>query len=115
MHYRFGKRGSSIKTVVSRNSSEYYCPRACRTFNAPFLMQTTRRRFIRSGLACGLGMSVSPALVNAAGQAKRIPIAFQLYTVRGEFARNVSETLKKLAQIGYKAVEFWADGGTANR
>jgi len=59
-------------------------------------------------------MSVSPALVNAAGQAKRIPIAFQLYTVRGEFARNVSETLKKLAQIGYKAVEFWAYGGTAN-
>jgi len=33
---------------------------------------------------------------------------FQLYSVRGEFRRNVAETLKKLSQIGYQAVEFGA-------
>src|SRR5438045_5884610 len=41
-----------------------------------------------------------------------IPIAFQLYTVRGEFSRDVPGTLKALAKIGYKAVEFWGYGGT---
>lgn len=45
---------------------------------------------------------------------KQIPIGFQLYTVRGEFGRDVPGTLKKLAQIGYKAVEFWGYGGTPN-
>ena len=48
----------------------------------------------------------------AAGEAKTIPIAFQLYTVRGEFSRDVPGTLKTLAQIGYRAVEFWGYGGT---
>lgn len=43
---------------------------------------------------------------------KKIPIAFQLYTVRGEFSRDVPGTLKKLAEIGYKAVEFWGYAGT---
>src|SRR5262245_47861406 len=42
----------------------------------------------------------------------RIPIGFQLYTVRDEFSRNVPETLKQLAKIGYKAVEFWGYEGT---
>src|SRR6185369_8301025 len=41
-----------------------------------------------------------------------IPIAFQLYTVRGEFSRDVPGTIRNLAQIGYKAVEFWGYGGT---
>jgi len=45
---------------------------------------------------------------------KLIPIGFQLYTVRGEFSRDVPGTLKKLADIGYKAVEFWGYSGTAN-
>jgi sugar phosphate isomerase/epimerase len=45
---------------------------------------------------------------------KRIPIGFQLYTVRGEFSRDVPGTLKKLADIGYKAVEFWGYGGGPN-
>ena len=59
-------------------------------------------------------MTLSRALSMAAAQAKTIPIGFQLYTVRGEFARNVPETLKTLGQIGYKAVEFWGYGGTPN-
>jgi sugar phosphate isomerase/epimerase len=44
---------------------------------------------------------------------KTIPIGFQLYTVRSEFARNVPRTLKRLAEIGYQGVEFWGYAGTA--
>jgi len=75
-------------------------------------MQTTRRQFIRSSLGCALGMTVGRSLSVAAEQAKAIPIAFQLYTVRGEFSRDVPATLKKLGELGYKAVEFWGYGGT---
>jgi len=75
-------------------------------------MQTTRRRFIQSGLGCGIGMSLTPKSSFAEAGTTAIPVAFQLYTVRGEFSRDVPGTLKSLGQIGYKAVEFWGYGGT---
>ncbi|MGA2540339.1 MAG: TIM barrel protein [Verrucomicrobiota bacterium] len=75
-------------------------------------MQTTRRQFIQSGLVCAAGMTVSPKIALAAEQAKTVSIGFQLYTVRGEFARNVPDTIKTLAQIGYRGVEFWDYSGT---
>jgi len=59
-------------------------------------------------------MALTPALSRAEQQTKPVPIGFQLYTVRGEFARDVPGTLKKLGQIGYQAVEFWGYGGTPN-
>lgn len=80
-------------------------------------MPKTRRQFIKSGLGCALGMTLSRTLSMAAssdGATHRIPIGFQLYTVRGEFSRNVPETLKALGRIGYQAVEFWGYGGTPN-
>ncbi len=43
----------------------------------------------------------------------KIPIGFQLYTVRSEFSRNVPGTLKKIKELGYEGVEFWAYSGTA--
>jgi sugar phosphate isomerase/epimerase len=43
---------------------------------------------------------------------KTIPIGFQLYTVRGEFSRDVPGTLKKLGTLGYAGVEFWGYAGT---
>jgi sugar phosphate isomerase/epimerase len=74
-------------------------------------MQTSRRRFIKTGFGCALGFTCLPSL---AAEMKKIPIGFQLYTVRGEFARDVPGTLKKLSEIGYKAVEFWGYSGTPN-
>jgi sugar phosphate isomerase/epimerase len=75
-------------------------------------MRTNRRQFIRAA-ACGtLVMTLTPPSSRGAEPGKKIPIAFQLYTVRGEFARNVPETLKTLAKIGYQAVEFWGYAGT---
>jgi sugar phosphate isomerase/epimerase len=74
-------------------------------------MQTTRRRFIQTTIGSALGLTLNNELLMAADQ-KTIPIGFQLYTVRGEFGRNVPQTLKTLGQIGYKAVEFWGYAGT---
>ena len=65
-------------------------------------------------MGCALGMALSPTVSYAAGQPKLIPIGFQLYTVRGEFSRDVPGTLKALGQMGYKGVEFWGYGGTPN-
>lgn len=59
-----------------------------------------------------MGAALSPSILVTASEMKKIPIAFQLYTVRGEFSRDVPGTLKKLAEIGYKAVEFWGYAGT---
>jgi len=72
----------------------------------------TRRKFFQSGAGCALALTLSPSISMAAETSKKIPIAFQLYTVRGEFSRDVPGTLKKLAEIGYKAVEFWGYAGT---
>jgi sugar phosphate isomerase/epimerase len=75
-------------------------------------MQLTRRQFIR--LTSVGAMTLSQTVGSAAESDPKIPIAFQLYTVRGEFARNVPGTLKTLGELGYKAVEFWGYGGTPN-
>jgi len=77
-------------------------------------MQTARRQFIKSSLGCAVGMTLGRTLSFAADRVNPIPIGFQLYAVRGEFSRNVPQTLKTLGQLGYKAVEFWGYGGTPN-
>jgi sugar phosphate isomerase/epimerase len=77
-------------------------------------MQTARRQFIKSSLGCALGMTLSRTFPIIAASPKAVPIAFQLYTVRGEFARDVPGTLTTLSGLGYKAVEFWGYAGTPN-
>lgn len=77
-------------------------------------MQTSRREFIKTGIGCALGLGAGERFLSAAEAAGKLPIGFQLYTARGEFGRDVPGTLKKLAGIGYKGVEFWGYGGTPN-
>jgi sugar phosphate isomerase/epimerase len=77
-------------------------------------MQTTRRQFIQSGLVCAAGMTASPNIVLAADQPKSPSIGFQLFTARGELEKNVPGTIKTLAQIGYRGVEFWDYSGAPN-
>jgi sugar phosphate isomerase/epimerase len=77
-------------------------------------MQTTRRQFIQSGLACAAGITVSPNIALAVEEPKAVSVGFQLYTVRGELARDLPETIKKVGQIGYQGVEFWDYSGTPN-
>jgi sugar phosphate isomerase/epimerase len=77
-------------------------------------MHFTRRQFLNSTVGCALGITLGRTFALGDESSSAIPIAFQLYTVRGEFARDVPGTLKTLGEIGYKAVEFWGYGGTPN-
>src|SRR5438045_1356741 len=43
----------------------------------------------------------------AAGS-KRIPIGLELYSVRGELSKDLPNTLKTVAKMGYEVVEFYA-------
>ena len=43
-----------------------------------------------------------------------IPIALQLYSVRGECSKDLAETLKTISKIGYQGVEPWGYRGDAN-
>ncbi len=40
--------------------------------------------------------------------AKRRPMGLELYSVRGELARDLPNTLKSVAKIGYEVVEFYS-------
>ena len=78
-------------------------------------MRITRRHFIRSSLGCALPtVTLSETIASAARKTPPIPIGFQLYTVRGEFSRDVPKTLKTLGELGYAGVEFWGYAGTPN-
>jgi sugar phosphate isomerase/epimerase len=64
------------------------------------MSKISRRYFLQAGLAA---MAFpGPGL---AGDGRR-PLGIQLYTVRAEMSRSVPNTLRKLAQFGYREVEF---------
>lgn len=75
---------------------------------------TSRRKFLQVSLGITAGAMVGDRFLRAAGgkRPKKISIGLQLYAVRGAFARDVPGTLKSVAKIGYKGVEFWGYGGT---
>ncbi len=75
-------------------------------------MQTSRRRFIQTTLGCAAGLTLGETVSIAAMQTSKIPIGFQLFTVRGAFEKDVPGAIQKIAQIGYTGVEFWAYTGT---
>lgn len=70
----------------------------------------SRRRFLAlAGTAAAAGASLGPAAVAAlASSKKRPPIGIELYGVRGELSRDLPNTLKQVAKIGYEAVEFYS-------
>ncbi len=58
-----------------------------------------------------------PELTEATGQKKLAKIAVQLYSVRKEIEKDIQGTLKRIADIGFEAVEtaFWPDGITVQQ
>src|SRR6266571_886566 len=72
----------------------------------------SRRTFlaISGAIAAQVSLSASaadPATTEPAG-AKRYPIGLELYSVRGELARDLPNTLKTVAKFGYEVVEFYS-------
>ncbi len=70
-----------------------------------------RRSFLKSGLgAAAFGafgaFSSSSADALFAADAKKVPFALQVYSVREFAQKDLRGTLKRIAEIGYKGVEF---------
>src|SRR5262245_65175590 len=64
-----------------------------------------RRGFLSTTGAIALGVMLPPACRSARG-AKIDKVGIQLYTVRDQMKADVEGTLARIAQIGYKQVEF---------
>ncbi len=65
---------------------------------------------IPAAIATQLSVTVSaaePVAPELAG-AKRHPLGLELYSVRGELARDLPLTLKTVAKLGYEIVEFYS-------
>src|SRR5581483_11855664 len=62
-------------------------------------MNITRRSF--------LGTAAAPMAL-AVARAKRVPVGLEMYSVRHEMEKDLPGTVRKVAQIGYKDVEFFA-------
>ncbi|MDA0680635.1 MAG: sugar phosphate isomerase/epimerase [Proteobacteria bacterium] len=66
----------------------------------------SRREMLGSSAALGLSTLFTPSILPAAtGTNKRLP-GIQLYTVRASMAMDVPGTLRAIADIGYREVEF---------
>jgi sugar phosphate isomerase/epimerase len=72
----------------------------------------SRRAFlgIASTVPAVIAASTSTSLMaeEPATQGKRIPIGLELYSVRGELARDLANTLNTVAKMGYEVVEFYS-------
>lgn len=80
----------------------------------------SRRRFLAlAGAVPALALAPSllrgaPATANSTSNqpvktsSRKIPIGLELYSVRGELARDLPGTLRRVSKIGYEAVEFYA-------
>jgi sugar phosphate isomerase/epimerase len=66
----------------------------------------SRRQMLGSSAALGLSALIAPTITLAATSAKKQVPGIQLYTVRASMATDVPGTLRAIAGIGYKEVEF---------
>jgi sugar phosphate isomerase/epimerase len=62
----------------------------------------------QAGLPGAFAVSASAADAIAATKPKKYPIGLELFSVRTELARDLPNTLKTVAKIGYELVEFYA-------
>ncbi len=76
---------------------------------------STRRNFIKtSGVAIGAAALISPiSLLSSCTNAESLSFGFQTWTLRDQLGEDISGTLKKMAELGYKEVEFCSPLGYA--
>src|SRR5215471_8259095 len=77
------------------------------------LSSLSRRKFIAiSGVIptaiSTLSISAAEQTSSERSQAKKIPIGLELYSVREELVRDLPNTLRTVAKMGYEAVEFYS-------
>ena len=78
--------------------------------NSPSLPTHSRRAFLTISAAVAARMSLlNLSAAPAATEPKKKPlIGLELYSVRGELAKDLPNTLKAVAKMGYQMVEFYA-------
>jgi sugar phosphate isomerase/epimerase len=88
----------------------------------PESYRLSRRDFLAlsgvGGAAIASGVLVNGAFPTLAGAselptstqqpARKVPIGLELYSVRGELAKDLPNTLRNVAHMGYEVVEFYA-------
>ena len=66
-----------------------------------------RRTFLRQTACSAVGGALATSLMRSEAQAAKLSkIGVQLYTVRAEMAKDFDGSLKKIAELGFKEVEF---------
>ena len=73
----------------------------------------SRRNFLKTSgvITSGFAAGISPLCAlaeTAAPKVRKYPIGLELYSVRDELVRDLPNTLKTVAEIGYKIVEFYS-------
>jgi sugar phosphate isomerase/epimerase len=76
----------------------------------------SRRKFLAISGAIPAAIAARAAAKDSADEpatpetadARKYPIGLELYSVRGELARDLPNTLKTVAKIGYQVVEFYS-------
>src|SRR5258706_15893012 len=63
---------------------------------------------VAAQVAAGISASAAESVNSETAQAKRLPIGLELYSVRGELARDLPKTLKTVSLMGYEAVEIYS-------
>ncbi len=76
--------------------------------------QVARRKFLEDTALCMLGASLLPSKISSAFNhfsSEPARIGLQLYTVRNQIKDNIEDTLHRIADMGFEAVEtaFWPD------
>jgi len=74
----------------------------------PYPMQTnhcSRRHFVRNSLLTAAALT-GPRMLAAPAANRKIPIALQLYSVRGDCGKDFDAALAAVAKMGFAGVEF---------
>src|SRR5688500_9258054 len=107
---RRGCRGRRFTLITSPTSTSLSTSAFCATFSP----MTDRRSFISTFGAALVGAACSRVGGSSSESARRLDrIGAQLYTVRGDLARDFEGTLSRIAQIGDRQLEFAGYHGTS--
>lgn len=73
----------------------------------------SRRQFVKSSILAATALGLKPA--GWAQSAKVIPVAVQLYSVRGDCGKDFDAALAQVAKMGFAGVEFAGYYGYGNK
>ena len=70
------------------------------------MLPITRRQFVKTSMLAAAALGSAAGLPAAQDSKRRIPLAVQLYSVRGDCAKDFDAALAQVAKMGFEGVEF---------